>query len=88
MQPLPVVIPIDECLQVLAQIVVIFVLSAVDLFSFESLDKAFTTGVVPGISRPTHTGNDAMGLEQIRVVPTGVLHSPIGMVYQPGLRST
>jgi hypothetical protein len=88
MQPLPVVIPIDEHFQMLAQIIVIFVFSAVDLLSLQSFHEALATRVVPGVPGPTHVGNYAVGLEQIRIFPTGVLHAPIRVVHQAGLRPT
>src|SRR5882724_13254095 len=56
-QPLAIVILLDELQDVGAQVVEIRVLVGIDLFPLERLHEALATGVVVGVRRSTHAGD-------------------------------
>ena len=54
MQPIAIVVALDEGLKVRAEVIEISIGVGVDLFPLECLHEALTTGVVIGVGRPAH----------------------------------
>jgi len=85
-KPEPVVVLLDELLEVGVQLIEILVFVHIDLLALEGLDEALAEGVVVGVAGAAHAGQDAVDLEQFGVLLGGVLHAAIGVVHQPGSR--
>jgi hypothetical protein len=62
-QPLSIVITVQEFLQVLFEILQIAIFLAMDLFLLESLHEALAGGVVIRIRRPAHAGRHVVSAE-------------------------
>ena len=63
-----VVVLVDELLDMGPQIVDVVVLIAVNLLLFERLHEALAEGVIVGIARTAHAGQNAGGVDRKSVV--------------------
>ena len=77
MEPLLIVISLNEFLDVIVQMLEILVLVGVNLFPLESFDEAFTTGVVIWVGWPAHARNHLMLFQDRDVFCCRVLKSAI-----------
>jgi len=84
MEPLLVVDTIQELANLVLRVCQIPILTAVDLFVFESLHERLTSGVVVGIALAAHANLGPVLLEEVRVIHGGVLHAAIRVVHEPG----
>ena len=84
MQPVAIVVLLDEGGDVHTPVIQISIRVGVDLFLLERLHEALTTRVVIGIGWPTHTRNDAVRPQQGHILLGRILDAAIGMVDQPG----
>lgn len=82
MQPLRVVIALDELRDVIAQIIQIDVLGSVNLLPLQRLEKALAAGVVLRVCRPAHTWHDAIPVQDRDVLGRRVLDAAVGVVDQ------
>ena len=86
MQPVAIVVLLDERRNVRAQVVEIPIGVRVDLLPLERLHEALTTGVVIGVGGPTHARDHVVRSQQGHVLLRGILDAAIGMVDQPRRR--
>src|ERR1017187_3819516 len=73
--PEPIVIAVDELFQLGAQLIDVLIFVGIDLLALEGLDEALAEGVVVGVAGAAHAGQDAVDLEQARVLLGGILHA-------------
>src|SRR5260370_38711232 len=76
-----IIVLINELLDVSAQVIEILIVVGIDLFAFERLYKALTTGVVVRVRRPTHARNHLVLFQHLHVFIRRILHSAIGVMH-------
>src|ERR1700693_6591853 len=59
------------------------VLGAVDFLVFESLNETLRLGIVVRRRQPAHADANAVLFELCGVIPRGILHPAVGMMYEP-----
>ena len=74
----------DELFQMGVQFIDVVVLVGRDPLPLEGLDEAFAEGVVVRITGPAHAGQDAVKMEQGRVLYRGILDAAIGVMHRAG----
>ena len=86
MQPVAIVVLLDERGNVRTQVVEIPIGVGVNLLSLERLHEALTTGVVIGVGRPAHARDHVARSQQGHVLLGRRLDAAIGIVNQPRRR--
>lgn len=85
-EPTTIVVLLDERGDVGSQMLQIAILGNVNFLLFQGLDEALTTGIVIGVGRPAHAGDYVLLLQQLHILPGGILQPAIGMMHQAGGR--
>lgn len=80
-QSLPIVIVLDELLDVRSQMFQVIVFASLDFFPLQRLHEAFAAGIVIRVRRTTHARNHPTLLEEVHVFCTGVLPSAVRVMH-------
>ncbi len=64
-----IVIPLNEFLDIVTQVIDIRVLIGINLFPLKSLDEALATGIVVRVRRPAHAGNHPVSVKDGHIFP-------------------
>ena len=62
--------------------------AAIDEFVFKRAPERFHGGVIVAVAAAAHGGNEAVLVEDLAILRTGVLHATIGVMDQSGRRLT
>src|SRR5437868_292306 len=71
MEPDAVIVTVDECPAVFAQMIQIAILARINLLPLKSLHEALATGVVVRVRGPAHARNYGVFPQNIHVFATG-----------------
>src|SRR5579872_499364 len=84
MQPEAIVVLLDECLDVRAQIIEIAILVGMDFLSLQRFHKALAAGIVVRVRWSAHARNHVVPPQDGHVISRRILHPAVRVVHQTG----